>query len=128
MDVVSMLILTMIVFGMTYFVLHSIRKKRAKEWEQVVLMSDAGGTPYPPESESHPNLLCVKCDATFEIEEIIEQPGEMVCPACGSKDTIVWLPGSAPLETEEATLEEERELATKEESRSEEPMVWLPPF
>lgn len=106
-----MFILAMVMFGFAYFVLHSMRRKEWQEFERKVFKCES-----TDETAHHPNLLCLKCGSTFDVESVLKQPGEMACPSCGRRDAIVWLSNDAETAKLRATQSpEKREIAADDE-------------
>jgi uncharacterized OB-fold protein len=111
MDFVSMFILAVVMFGFAYFVLHSMRRKEWQEFERKVFKCES-----TDETAHRPNLLCLKCGSTFDVESVLKQPGEMACPSCGRRDAMVWLSNDEETAKHRATQSsEKREIADDDE-------------
>jgi predicted amidophosphoribosyltransferase len=82
MELTFMFVLSAVIFAMTWFILHSTRQRQWTKWEREF---------FTRQPTQHPNLMCVKCGAKFDVEQILEQPGAMFCPTCGSKESFTWL-------------------------------------
>lgn len=83
MDWLSMIVLTVLLFGFAYFALRNARRSLDEEWEREFLKRDR-------------SFRCAVCEGTFEFVEYVDSPfSEAECPYCGSKDTRAWLCDSA---------------------------------
>ncbi|MCS6862175.1 MAG: hypothetical protein NZT92_17870 [Abditibacteriales bacterium] len=114
MDFMSMFVLAMVMFGIAYFVLHSLRRRGWQEFEREMSQRK------PTDATAHrPNLLCLECGAMFDVESIVRQPGEMTCLSCGKKDAMVWLSNEEETAKHRATpLPEKRQIASEDEPPS----------
>jgi hypothetical protein len=111
MDFVSMFILAVVMFGFAYFVLHSMRRKEWREFERKVFKGEP-----PDETAPRPNLLCLECGSTLDVESVLKQPGEMACPSCGKRDAMVWLSNDEETAKHRATQSlEKRAIAADDE-------------